>query len=254
MVTVLDIEIFSGNLPSAVDKVVDDLMSNTVKQSRCVSATGAHGLVTSTEDPDFKKILQQFYLNLPDGMPLVWVGRLKGFKSMDRCYGPDFFRELLKATADSAINHFFCGGNKGVAEELKQSVESNWSNNHVVGTYCPPFREMADIEWKALVHQIIMSRTDIVWIGLSTPKQEKFAAKLASMVNVKYIITVGAAFDFFTGRVKQAPKWMQKAGLEWFYRLCQEPKRLFKRYLKIVPKFTVLAISELLCRSRKKNL
>lgn len=165
---------------------------------------------------------------------------------MKRCYGPDFFKALITATAALPIHHFFCGGKEGVAQQLKQVCEEQFANKQVSGVYCPPFRELTEAEMAALGQQITDSGANIVWIGLSTPKQEKFAERLSRFTKASYIITVGAAFDFHTGRVKQAPKWMQNVGLEWFFRLLIEPKRLYKRYFEIVPKFIWLNIKEFL--------
>jgi N-acetylglucosaminyldiphosphoundecaprenol N-acetyl-beta-D-mannosaminyltransferase len=209
--------------------------------SRCISATSAHGLVEAHKDPHFKSILLQFYWNMPDGMPLVWWGRLKGYSKMDRCYGPDFFKGVMQATSTMEVAHFFCGGKPGVAEELKTAAELKWGNKNVVGTFSPPFSPMQESDWVELISRVKESNAQVIWIGLSTPKQEKFAIELSKRVKVKFIITVGAAFDFHTGRLAQAPKWMQRAGLEWFFRLGKEPRRLWKRYIEIVPKFAILA-------------
>jgi N-acetylglucosaminyldiphosphoundecaprenol N-acetyl-beta-D-mannosaminyltransferase len=237
------IPIYERDLSSAVQHFNVSLNSplSGKEPVRCISATGAHGLVEAYKDSSFKNILASFYWNLPDGMPLVWWGRLKGFTTMDRCYGPDFFAAIMQATSRLEVAHFFCGGKPGVAEELKQAVELKWGNNNVVGTYSPPFSLMQEDDWGNLVAKINESSAQIIWIGLSTPKQEKFAYELAKRVKVRYIITIGAAFDFHTGRLAQAPRWMQRSGLEWFYRLCKEPRRLWKRYIEIVPKFAILA-------------
>ncbi|NQT26454.1 WecB/TagA/CpsF family glycosyltransferase, partial [candidate division KSB1 bacterium] len=153
------------------------------------------------------------------------------------CYGPDFFRDVIFATRDKNIQHFFCGGKGGVAKELKKVCEDKYHNYNVIGTFSPPFREMIDEELQALANKINQLGTDIIWIGLSTPKQEIFAHRLSKFVNVNFICTIGAAFDFHTGKVKQAPKWIQIIGAEWLFRLVMEPKRLWKRYLEIVPLF-----------------
>ena len=250
------IPVYERDLSSAVQDFVLSLDSSFRDEEpvRCISATGAHGLVEAQKDPSFKSILSSFYWNLPDGMPLVWWGRLKGYSTMDRCYGPDFFRAIMEATSELEVAHFFCGGKPGVAEELKQAVELKWGNNNVVGTYSPPFSPMQEDDWGTLVNQINDSAAQIIWIGLSTPKQEKFAYELAKRIKVRYIITIGAAFDFHTGRLAQAPRWMQRSGLEWFYRLCKEPRRLWKRYIEIVPKFAILAGVDLIKHYlRKRN-
>jgi N-acetylglucosaminyldiphosphoundecaprenol N-acetyl-beta-D-mannosaminyltransferase len=250
------ISIYEHDLSSAVQDFVVSLNSpfNEGDSVRCISTTGAHGLVEAQKDPSFKNILSSFYLNLPDGMPLVWWGRLKGHATMDRCYGPDFFAAILQATSGLEVAHFFCGGKPGVAEALKQAVEFKFGNKRVSGTYSPPFSPMQEDDWENLVVKINESGAQIIWIGLSTPKQEKFAYELAKRVKVRYIITIGAAFDFHTGRLAQAPTWMQRSGLEWFYRLCKEPRRLWKRYIEIVPKFAIMAGVDLIKHYlRKRN-
>ncbi|MDE3235530.1 MAG: WecB/TagA/CpsF family glycosyltransferase [Bacteroidota bacterium] len=195
-------------------------------------------MVTANLNNDFRKILnEEFFLNLPDGMPAVWVGRIKGAKKMQRCYGPDFFKYVLKESANTEIKHFFCGGKEGVADELKKECEISFNNKNVVGTFCPPFRKMTESELLELSQKVKKTNANIVWIGLSTPKQEEFAVQLKSFLKDQIIITVGAAFDFHTGKVRQAPKWIQKIGMEWFFRLAIEPKRLYKRYSLIVPLF-----------------
>ncbi len=239
--------IYEASLQKAIPAIVEELNNEfgVVNHSRCISATGAHGLVEAQKDDFLKSILQQFYWNLPDGMPLVWWGRLKGYSQMDRCYGPDFFAALMQATSSMEVAHFFCGGKPGVAEELKTATELKWGNKNVAVTYSPPYSPMQETDWAELVLRINESQAKVIWIGLSTPKQEKFAYELSMRVKVKFIITVGAAFDFHTGRLAQAPNWMQRAGLEWFFRLVKEPRRLWKRYIEIVPKFAILAMVDL---------
>jgi len=232
---VLSVDLYSSSIPSFISSLLKDC--GRERKNKLVSATGAHGIITAQKDKEFREILNSFYANLPDGMPGVWVGRMKGAKEMQRCYGPDFFRETIIATKDYDIRHFFCGGKEGVAEELKKVCEEKFGNYNIAGTFSPPFREMSDNELKALAEHINSLNINIVWIGLSTPKQEIFAYRLSKFTNVNFICTVGAAFDFHTGRVRQAPKWVQKLGLEWFFRLLMEPKRLWKRYLQIVPLF-----------------
>ncbi|NDD59357.1 MAG: glycosyltransferase, partial [Chlamydiae bacterium] len=124
--------IYEASLQEAIQTIVKQLSDDAsiVDQTRCISATGAHGLVEAQKDSSFKNILQQFYWNLPDGMPLVWWGRLKGYSQMDRCYGPDFFAGLMQATSSMKVAHFFCGGKQGVAEELKTAAELKWGNNN----------------------------------------------------------------------------------------------------------------------------
>jgi N-acetylglucosaminyldiphosphoundecaprenol N-acetyl-beta-D-mannosaminyltransferase len=244
MTKVLDISLYDAGLSEAVKGILSRCEPSWPRDNKCVSATGAHGLVTAFKEPDFKQVLNSFYWNLPDGMPGVWIGKLKGAKQMTRCYGPDVFKHVFEGSANLTINHFLCGGQEGVADELKAAVGQKFGNYRVTGTFCPPFREMTDNEFRVLAKTINSSGANIVWVGLSTPKQERFARRLAQWTNVNFIVTVGAAFDFHTDRVIQAPGWMQKASLEWFFRLITEPKRLYKRYLEVVPLFIFLNLKE----------
>ena len=246
MTEVLDIPLYDKGLTSAVQDAVGICVSEAEKYNRCVSATGAHGLVIARQRPAFAEVLRGFYWNLPDGMPGVWIGRLKGAKEMGRCYGPDFFRDLLTASRDKPIRHYFCGGKEGVADELKLACENRFGNRNVVGTYCPPFREMTDDECGALADDVNAKGVDILWIGISTPKQELLARRLAGCLRVHFLVTVGAAFDFHTGKMRQAPKLVQKMGLEWLFRLCIEPRRLHKRYLQVVPLFIFYNLREVM--------
>lgn len=251
MATVLGINLFDKGLEKAAKRIIEGCQNG--KLNLCVSATGAHGIITARKDLNFREILNSFYLNLPDGMPSVWVGKLKGAKEMERCYGPDFFRETIIAAKNENINHFFCGGKAEVAEELKNVCEEKFGNYKIVGVHSPPFREMTDAELKVLAERINSLQTNIIWIGLSTPKQEIFAYRLSKFTNVNFICTVGAAFDFHTGRVKQAPRWIQKIGMEWFFRLIVEPRRLWKRYFEVVPLFIWCNFIELIKGEFFKN-
>lgn len=248
-IKVLGIPFFSGDVDLACDFVLDGCR-HEAKENRCVSATGAHGMVISKKEKAFKDVLLSFYLNLPDGMPGVWVGRRKGAKNMQRCSGPLFFERFMMASAKEDVKHFFCGGKEGVADALKKACSEKFRNANVVGTYCPPFKQVDEFDYQTIANEINEKNPDVVWIGLSTPKQEVFARKLAEFTSVKYIITVGAAFDFHTGKIKTAPKFIQKIGMEWFYRLCSEPRRLFKRYFEVVPKFIVYAIGDLMRKEK----
>lgn len=252
MIQVLQTQLYSEGLNKAVSEVVEQCVNSTNSpDNKCISATGAHGMIMAIKEPEFRKTLNSFYWNLPDGMPGVWVGRLKGAKNIDRCYGPDFFKLVFQRSAQVPVKHFLCGGKEGIADELKKAVSDKFMNNNVVGTYCPPFRELSDDEFEELGRQINESKANIVWIGLSTPKQEKFASRLAKYTSVNFIVTVGAAFDFHTDRVKQAPGWMQQLSLEWFFRLMMEPKRLYKRYMEIVPLFIYYNALEMFSKKKK---
>jgi N-acetylglucosaminyldiphosphoundecaprenol N-acetyl-beta-D-mannosaminyltransferase len=240
---VIGISISDIDIPTFVSTV---LLKYNSFNNICVSATGAHGIISATKDKNLFNVLNSFQYNLPDGMPSVWVSRLKGAKNIQRCFGPFVFKEIMKCTANKNIKHYFCGGKDGVADRLIESCKNQFSNENIVGAYSPPFRELLEDEIKIMAENINQKGTDILWIGISTPKQEILAKRLSKYTNVKMIVTVGAAFDYYTGSITIAPVWMQNLGLEWLFRLCLEPKRLWKRYLEIVPKFIIYAILDLM--------
>lgn len=252
-ISVLSIPFYSGNIPDLVEQMVSQDLPAMAKENRCISASGAHGLVEASKDPGFKNILQNYWLNLPDGMPIVWIGKWKGAKQIARCYGPDFFKAVMIATANKDVKHFFCGGMEGVAEQLKASVKAKFNNDNVVGTFCPPFRPMTEAEMTELGNQITASGADMVWVAIGCPKQEKLAYALKKYTSTKFIVAVGAAFDFHTDRVPQAPSWVQKIGMEWFFRLLMEPRRLFKRYVVVIPTFIWLNLKDFMGFYFRKN-
>lgn len=244
-VKIIGVDMFVGSNSDFTISLIESVNEKkSFQKNRLISATSAHGMVYANRNIEFKKIISEFYFNLPDGQPTAWIGRLKGFKKMQRCPGVGLFDTVMRNTATHSIQHFFCGGKEGVAKALKESVSVNLGNINVVGTYSPPFRTMNEIEWKALGEMIDSSGANIVWIGLSTPKQEFFAHTLSQYCKVDYIITVGAVFDFFTGNLPYAPLWIRNMGLEWLYRLIKEPRRLFGRYINIVPSFIWLNLKE----------
>jgi N-acetylglucosaminyldiphosphoundecaprenol N-acetyl-beta-D-mannosaminyltransferase len=202
-----------------------------------VCVTGVHGVMEAHTDDVFRRILNGALLCTPDGMPMVWAGRLNGHREMNRVYGPDLMLDLCAWSQASGAKHFFYGGDQGVAEQLVQKLKVRFPKLAVAGTFTPPFRALYPDELRQLQQLVSATQPDIFWVGLSTPKQEKFMAEYLSQLEVTLMIGVGAAFDFHSGRMKQAPRWMQRSGLEWFYRLCREPRRLAKRYLRNNPMF-----------------
>lgn len=212
-----------------------------------VTVTGVHGISEAQRDPELRRILNEALLDTPDGMPMVWMGRLQGHASIQRVYGPDLMLNLCEHSCAENLSHFLYGGMPGVAEELKRQLEMRFPGLKIVGTYAPPFRALNDNELVELQQCVREVRPDFFWVGLSTPKQERFMAQYMSILpEAKIFIGVGAAFDLLTGRVRQAPGWMQRSGLEWLFRLTQEPRRLAKRYLINNPLFVLRAGARLL--------
>jgi len=177
---------------------------------------------------------------------LVWLSRLKGLRHVGRVYGPDLMLALCERSVGRGYRHFFYGGAPGIGERLACRLQSRFSGLKVVGTYSPPFRALAPHEDEDIVKRINDASPDIVWVGVSTPKQEIWMAEHVKRLRAAVLIGVGAAFDFHTGRVRNAPAWMGDHGLEWLFRLAQEPRRLWRRYLIRGPEFAALAILELL--------
>ncbi len=231
---VLSVANHAINIPTVMEVIVSAIENGT-KGYICV--TGVHGVMEAQRDHEFKKILNNALLNTPDGMPMVWVGKIQGFKEMSRVYGPDLMLAVCQASVEKKYSHFFYGGADGVAERLKQKLTERFPGLNVVGTYTPPFRLLNEQEEHQLIEQVKELKPDIFWVGLSTPKQEKFMAEYLHKLDTKLMIGVGAAFDIHSGKVKQAPRWMQRTGLEWLFRLLQEPRRLWKRYLINNPLF-----------------
>jgi N-acetylglucosaminyldiphosphoundecaprenol N-acetyl-beta-D-mannosaminyltransferase len=230
-VNVLGVGISALNLPLAVSTIAGAIER---RQRGYVCVTGVHGVMEAQSDPELRGILNRAFLNTPDGMPMVWLGRLDGHRHMSRVYGPDLMIELCQFPG---CRHFFYGGSNGTALALKERMEVRIPGIQIVGTYEPPWRPLTDEENTALSSEVERARPDILWVGLSTPKQERFMAQYLPRLRVPLMIGVGAAFDMHAGRLKQAPRWMQRSGLEWVYRLTREPRRLWRRYLRNNPRF-----------------
>jgi N-acetylglucosaminyldiphosphoundecaprenol N-acetyl-beta-D-mannosaminyltransferase len=210
-----------------------------------VCVTGVHGVTEAQSDRAFRDILNSALLNTPDGMPMVWMGRLQGFRQMSRVYGPDLMLCLCEASITRGLTHFLYGGAEGVATLLQTRLQERFPGLKIVGTYSPPFRALNPQEQHDLAELLARLKPDFFWVGLSTPKQEKFMAQFYRQLEATVFIGVGAAFDFHAARVRQAPLWMQRTGLEWLFRLLSEPRRLWKRYLKNNPLFLWRAFCQL---------
>jgi N-acetylglucosaminyldiphosphoundecaprenol N-acetyl-beta-D-mannosaminyltransferase len=204
----------------------------------------AHGLGEARRDESFRKILNRAYLNTADGMPLVWLGRRSGYPQINRVYGPDLMAAACDAGREIGLRHYFYGGAPGVAEQLANRLAARYPGLRVAGTFTPPFRPLDPAEFESLRADVASHRPDIVRVGLGTPKQERFMAGVWDQLDTGLLIGVGAAFDFLSGRVPQAPRWMQRSGLEWLFRLAVEPRRLGKRYFVYNTLFVLRAFAQ----------
>jgi N-acetylglucosaminyldiphosphoundecaprenol N-acetyl-beta-D-mannosaminyltransferase len=212
-----------------------------------ITATGVHGVIASQDDPGLKAIHNRSLLSLPDGMPMVWVGRARGHATMELVGGPDFMRAIFAGSDRSCDRHYLWGGGDGVVEILKENLVRRYARAVVVGVDTPPFRPLTYDEELELVDRINRLRPNFFWVGLSTPKQERFMAGFLARHRESLrldgqgfvMVGVGAAFDIEAGLTIEAPRWLRGSGFAWLYRLVLEPKRLWRRYLANNPRFIV---------------
>jgi len=242
-VNILGVGISAINMEMALETIEDWIVT---RAPHYVCVTPVHGVMEGQQDPDLRRILNASGLTTPDGMPLVWLSRLKGFRHVSRVYGPDLMLTLCERSVEQGYRHFFYGGAEGVPEQLAVRLQQRFPGLLVVGTYSPPFRPLTPAEDVQVVEMINRAKPDIVWIGISTPKQDRWMAAHVGQLTAPVLIGVGAAFDFHAGLKPQAPHWMQRSGLEWFFRLLTEPRRLWKRYLINNPLFLMLILMQAL--------
>jgi N-acetylglucosaminyldiphosphoundecaprenol N-acetyl-beta-D-mannosaminyltransferase len=188
-------------------------------------------IVEGRNDPGFQRVVNGAGLRTPDGMPLVFLSKRAGNTDVSRVYGPDLMLELCARSAQTGHRHFFYGGAEGVAETLADRLSSRFPGLQVAGTISPPMLKVGEIEKPETIQAINEARPDIVWVGLNTPKQDWWVANHRPLLHAPVLIAVGAAFDFHSGRIRQAPSWVQQCGFEWLFRLSQDPRRLWKRYV-----------------------
>lgn len=234
-VDVLGVGVSATNLQEAASIIVD-WASRGVQTY--VTATSVHGIIESLDDPSLRALHNEAGLVCPDGMPLVWSCKRAGVPT-NQVRGNDLMTEVCKRAGDLGLSCFYYGGAPGVAEDLAEQLEKNWPGIKTAGTYCPPFRVLSDDEAAEVAELINESKPDLVWVGLSTPKQERWMGQFRPLLDASVLLGVGAAFDFQTGRVRQAPPLLRKYGLEWLFRLGVDPRRLWRRYSKIVPRFLI---------------
>lgn len=212
------------------DKNIKDLSGDYM----CVS--NVHTTVTSYDDSDYCAVQNGGIMAIPDGGPLSTVGRKRGHTNMERTTGPSYMEEIMKVSAERGYCHYFYGSTEETLEKVYQVLTESYPGIQIAGMYSPPFRPTTSEEDAAVVKRINETKPDFVWVGLGAPKQEKWMAAHQGVID-GFMVGVGAGFDYFAGNIERAPEWMQKCNLEWVYRLMQDPKRLFKRYLVTNTKF-----------------
>ncbi len=247
-----------------LDSAVDVVMQAARRRDQCyVCVTGAHGIIESQDDGTLRQIHNRSLLTVPDGMPNVWIARLQGFSDVGRVYGPDLMARICATDNIShdapnrdqrKLRHFLFGSTEQKLRLLKSELERRYPGIAIVGTYAPPFRALSASEELELRQTVAQCHPDIFWVGLSTPKQERFMASHSAgagdlclePLDAGVMIGVGAAFDILAGEARDAPAWIKNAGLQWLFRLCCEPRRLLRRYLAIVPAFIWLNFLQLM--------
>ncbi len=240
-VNILGVGVSAINMDVAV-AMFDEWIARREQQYVCI--TGVHGVMESQRDPALRLILCRSGLTTPDGMPLVWLSKLQGFRHVNRVYGPDLMLVMCERSPEKGYRHFLYGGDEELVETLATHLRQRYAGLQIVGAYAPPFRPVTPEEDAEIVRTINDAAPDVVWVGLSTPKQERWMAEHHGRIAASVMVGVGAAFDFHAGRKKQAPHWMRRNGLEWFFRFLQEPRRLWRRYLLNNPRFVALVLMQ----------
>lgn len=242
-VNILGVPIAAVNMEEAADRIEEWIENGT---RTFITVTGVHGIMESQYHEEVKRIHRSAGMCVPDGMPTVLIGKLYGHKNMYRVYGPDLMLEMIKRSILKGYSHFFFGGKDGVPELLRERLKQKFSGLNVLGVFSPPFRPMSEKEEEDFKDLIGSLSPDILWVGLSTPKQEKWMAAHLGKLDTRVMIGVGAAFDFHAGLLRQAPYWTQRSSLEWLFRLWVEPRRLWLRYLKNNPLFIWMMLQQFL--------
>lgn len=233
---ILDVEISSVNMTdtlSLINQNIEFVKGNYI----CVS--NVHTTILAYENNLYKTIQNNSYMSLPDGKPLAILAKFKSKLPVSRVTGPDLMEEIFKISDEKSYTHFFYGSTDETLNKLKVELLKKFPNLSIKGMYSPPFREITDLENQAIVNEVNKLNPDFVWVGLGAPKQEIWMYNNKDKIN-SLMIGVGAGFDYHAGNIKRAPIWMQKLSLEWLYRLLQDPKRLYKRYLITNTKFIFL--------------
>jgi len=239
---VLGVRVDAVQIPDVVGRM--ERWISESNGSHFIAVTGMHGVTEAQHDDAFKVILNSADLVVPDGMPLVWLGRWHGHALQRRVYGPELMQTFCRQTGPK-YRHYLYGGMAGVPDLLARVMKERFAIN-VVGSYSPPFRALTPDEDSEILERIHHAQPDVLWVGLSTPKQERWMYEHRPRLRVPVVVGVGAAFDLNSGRAVQAPRWMQEHGLEWSFRLLQEPRRLWRRYIVYGSEFVWNVATELL--------
>lgn len=249
-IDICNIIIDNISMEESIQRVAEFILS---KNYSYIVTPNIDHIVRLQKDAYFKKIYDGASLVLADGVPILWAARFLSAPLKEKISGSDLFPKLCEASAKNGWKVFFLGGGEGAAENAADVLKTQYPLLQVVGTYCPPLGFDDDENKNRIIINMIKDvKADILFVGLGSPKQEKWIYKYKDQYQVPVSIGVGVSFEFVAGVVKRAPKWMQKIGLEWFWRLIMEPKRLWKRYLIDDPVFFWLVLKQKLKTLRSK--
>jgi N-acetylglucosaminyldiphosphoundecaprenol N-acetyl-beta-D-mannosaminyltransferase len=254
---ILGVPVSVVNLQSATNEILS--LASMTKPSM-VFVREVASLMAAFDEPRLKGLHDKAALVVPDGMPLVWLGRARGLgRKLGRVSGADLIDAISQKSLITGQSHFFYGGKPGVAERMAQNLQAKYPGLKVAGVFSPPMRDIGrefavDADVLNEISQIAQHEPDFIWVGLSSPKQEYWMSAAIEALPRGVCLGVGAAFDFHSGAVKRAPRWMQASGLEWFHRLASEPRRLWRRYLILAPRFLIgIVLGEWLIAKKKSQ-
>ena len=230
-VNILGVGISAIDMHDAV-QAIDGWIARGERQYVCVCPV--HSIMECRRSAEVRRVFNGAGMVTPDGMPVVWVARWSGHRNVSRVYGPDLMEAVLERKRH---RHFFYGGGKDVAKRLADAMARRYPGLEIAGYTEPPFAPLDQLTTSEVAATINATRPDVVWVGMSSPKQDLWMARMRALIDAPVLIAVGAAFDFHTGTVRQAPRWMQRSGLEWTFRLLTDPRRLWRRYLVDNPWF-----------------
>lgn len=237
---ILGVNIAVTNMREVVNLIVNNV---TDLRGKFICLSNVHTTVMSEKDEEYRSIQNSAFLALPDGSPLALVQRLRGYRGAEQVAGPDLMPEIWKATEHTELSHYFYGSTQETIEALYKTLIRKYPELKIAGMEAPPFRPLTDEEDRETIERINASGADFVWVGLGAPKQEKWMYDHRERIHA-LMLGVGAGFDFHAGTVKRAPSWMREHYLEWLYRLIQDPKRLWKRYVQTNGKFLLLSVKD----------
>lgn len=242
-IKILDALVDVLTMGSAINRI-ESWINEKKKKYVCVAPVST--IVDAIDNEKYRQVVNNADMVIPDGMPIVWIAKAKGQKEIGRVYGPDMMKRICVDPCLAHWRHFFFGATSETLELLRKRLKIVNPDIKICGSYAPPFRDRAVKEDDSIIQMINDAQPDIVWVGIGAPKQDYWMVLNRDQLNVPVIIGIGAAFDFLAGLKPMAPEWVQQIGMEWFFRLCCEPRRLWRRYVIGNSKFLFELLKELI--------